>query len=99
MNGPSADNLVLVEYENGAVKLVSKTGGSHPLDAEMMFCDLCDYRSPKRKLLIQHMTSNHFYPDRECQICGKRLNQMQLRLHMRFHDLKVRSRNFCYYYL
>lgn len=82
--------IVLVGYENGSVRLVTDTETT----PEPMFCDLCEYRTPKRKLLIQHMTSNHFYPDRECQICGKRLNKMQLRLHMRFHDLKVSRRSF-----
>uniref|UniRef100_A0A336MJZ9 CSON000360 protein n=1 Tax=Culicoides sonorensis TaxID=179676 RepID=A0A336MJZ9_CULSO len=57
-------------------------------DLDMMFCDLCHYQTTKKKLLTQHMVSNHFQPDRSCHICGKRLNKMQLRLHMRFHDLK-----------
>lgn len=76
--------IVLVKYENGTVRLLSDD------PPETMYCDLCEYRTVKRKLLIQHMTSNHFYPDQQCKICGKRLNKMQLRLHMRFHDLKVR---------
>lgn len=97
--------IILVGYANGTVRILTdnpldpdknlfehvnssdRSRSTNP--AETMFCDLCDYQTAKRRLLIQHMTSNHFYPDRQCKICKKRLNKMQLRLHMRFHDLKV----------
>lgn len=76
-------NVRILKREDGKYK-----PGRKPLEPTFMQCDLCPYNTMKRRLIIQHMSVSHMSQDRECQICGKRLNKMQLKLHMRFHDLK-----------
>lgn len=53
---------------------------------QIFICDICDYTTPTKGTMINHMNMRHKFEASECHICKKfYVNAMKLKKHLRSH--------------